>query len=355
MSTALQPAAPAPTEQAVGRGSLLRAETRRLWSRQMVRVLLALAALGFLGGVALASTQYATPSPAVQADAERRLAQAVDEQNRYRDDCLAQGAVPEDAVGPGGPAPTLEEFCGPPVTAENFGGVEQFVDKRPFQLAGDGQGGVVGVSAALGALAFVLGATYVGAEWSTRSMVALLFWEPRRLKVIGTKLLVLAGALALVALAVEAAWLGAARLLSRLRGTGAAPDGTWGDLFAGAGRGVLLVVIVGLLGFGAANLIRNTGAALGVGFLYFAVIENVVRVLQPAWQEWLITNNAAALLTKGGFTVYVPPDVADGPVVYDQASGELVVSNLHGGLVLAAVTAVVVTAGVVLFARRDLG
>lgn len=351
MSTALQPAQP---DAAAGRGSLLRAETRRLWSRRMIRALLALAALGFLGGVALTSTQYAKPSPGVQAEAERRLAQAVADSERYRDQCLSQSSVPDGAAPVGVPAPTLEQYCGPPVTAENFGGIDSFVDKRPFELAGDGSGGVVGVSAALGALAFLIGATYVGAEWSTRSMVALLFWEPRRWKVMAVKLVVLAGALALVALVVEAAWLGAARMLAEVRGTGAGPDGTWSDLLAGAGRGVLFVVLIGLLGFGVANLIRNTGAALGVGFVYFAVVETVVRLFRPRWQEWLLTDNAAALLTNGGFIIFVPPETPEGPFTLEQSSGELVISNLHGGLVLATVTAAAVTAGVVLFARRDL-
>lgn len=344
----------APDEQAAGPGSLLRAETRRLWSRRMVQVLLALSALGFLGGAALASTQYAQASPAVQADAERRLAETVAESEQYRQQCLAQGSVPDDAFPDGAAAPTLEQFCGPPVTADSFGGVEQFVDEQPFELSSDGQDGVVGVSSALGALAFLIGATYVGAEWTTRSMVALLFWEPRRWRVMAVKVVVLTGALALLALVVEAAWLGTAQLLASVRGSGTAPPGTWSDLLAGTGRGAVFVVLTGLLGFGVANLIRNTGAALGVGFVYFAVVENVVRVLSPRSQEWLLTNNAAALLTKGGSTVYLPPEGGTGPV-FDQSSSQLVLSNLHGGLVLAAATAVVLTAGVVLFARRDLG
>ncbi len=340
----------APGEQAAGPGSLLRAETRRFWSRRMIRVLLALAALGFLGGVALAATQYATPSPAVQAEAERQLAEAVAEGEQYRQQCLAEGAVPEGVVPDGAEAPTLEQFCGPPVTADSFGGIGQFVDRQPFELGRDGSSGVVGVSAALGALAFLIGATCVGAEWSTRSMVALLFWEPRRWRVMAVKLAVLAGALALIALVAEAAWLVCAQLLASTRGTGAAPAGTYGELLSGAGRGAVFVVLTGLLGFGAANLIRNTGAALGVAFLYVAVVENVVRVLRPSWQEWLLTTNAAALLTEGGAVLYLAPEPADGPGF----DGQLVVSNLHGGLVLAAVTAAVLAAGAVLFARRDL-
>ena len=56
---------------------------------------------------------------------------------------------------------------------------------------------------------------------------------------------------------------------------------------------MLLTVLVALLGFGLTNLIRNTGAALGVGFVYFAIVETAVRALRPAWQPWLLSTNAA--------------------------------------------------------------
>jgi len=48
--------------------------------------------------------------------------------------------------------------------------------------------------------------------------------------------------------------------------------------------------------------LRNTGAALGVAFVWLAVVENVVRVVRPAWQEWLLTDNAAALVLRGDST-----------------------------------------------------
>ncbi|MDQ3423819.1 MAG: hypothetical protein M3510_10685 [Actinomycetota bacterium] len=89
--------------------------------------------------------------------------------------------------------------------------------------------------------------------------------------------------------------------------------------------------------------------------MWFAVVENVVRGVRPAWQEWLLTDNAAALVLRGGSTVYV----FDGPTV-DENGGlvdsgrEIVLSNLHGGLVLAAAVALVLGVGGVLFARRDL-
>jgi ABC-type transport system involved in multi-copper enzyme maturation permease subunit len=139
-----------------------------------------------------------------------------------------------------------------------------------------------------------------------------------------------------------------AGILDALAGTGEPlPAGFWGDVLAVQGRGVLLAVITALLGFGIANLTRNTGAALGAGFVYFAVLETASHILRPSWEPWLLTNNAVGLIAPGGFVVPLPDD---GPTGFT----EYTITNLQAGLYLGAVTAVVVGAGVVLFARRDI-
>ena len=68
-------------------------------------------------------------------------------------------------------------------------------------------------------LAFLIGATWIGAEWSTRSLVALLFWVPQRMKVMGVKLVVLVVASALFGVAVQALWLAMAGILNAAAGT----------------------------------------------------------------------------------------------------------------------------------------
>jgi hypothetical protein len=108
---------------------------------------------------------------------------------------------------------------------------------------------------------------------------------------------------------------------------------------------VLLTVLAALVGFGLANLVRNTGAALGAGFVYFAVVETAVRVLRPTWQPWLLSNDAVALMYPGGLRIWIQ-DGAEGR--------EYLIHNLPAGLTLGVVTAIVVGAGAVLFARRDL-
>ena len=341
--------APSAATTSARRPSLARAEVHRFTSRRLVRLLVALSVVVFGFGIVLSTLEYAQTSPETLAQATEQRQALFEEQQGFREQCLEQ-SVPADL-----PADTTpEQLCGPPMTIDQLGSVQDFVERRPFSLDVDGRGGLVVVAIATAALAFLLGATYVGAEWSTRSMVALLFWEPRRLKVMATKLLVLAAASAALAVAAQATWLLAARyLLAARRGTTAVPDGTWGELLAGAGRGVLLVVLLGLLGFGIANLLRNSAAAFGAAFVWFVLVENLLRAFRPAWQPYLLTDSAVALLTQGGSRVYVFEPGVNGTGGFG-AGREIVVSNLHGAVVLTAVVAAVVGLGVLLFARRDL-
>lgn len=252
---------------------------------------------------------------------------------------------------PQGP-PTADQ-CGPQLTADDPAGSRTSSTSSPSPWAGKAETGRWWVAAATAVFAFLLGATYVGAEWSSRSMVALLFWEPRRYRVMAVKLTILASVTAVLRVAAQGVWLLAARVLAGLRGTTATPARLWAQLAATSGRGVLLVVLVGLLRFAVANLVRNTPAAFGAGFVYFAIVEDVIRAVRPAWQPWLLSDSAIALVAHGGQRIFLNEGFVDARGFYQSTGRELVVSNLHGGLLLGAVTALIVTACVVLFARRN--
>lgn len=332
------------------RGSLLRAEVLRFSARRFIRVLLLIAVVGYLVVTPLvAVTQFAKPSAAGLAAARQRIDGIVAEQNRQRAECLAHPPTGKPTNIP------VEELCGPPANPANYD-VGEFIGKRPFQLGSALPAGAVAMGAAVAALAFVFGATYVGAEWSSRSMVALLFWEPRRVRVMAVKLGVIAGAAAALGVVAQGVWLVSAELIARTRGrTGGLPDGFWSHLLAQQGRSTLLVVVAALLGFGIANLLRNTGAALGAGFVYFAVVETAIRGFRPGWQQWLLTDNAAALVTRGGHRIYLANEgYVDQQGSYVASGREVVLSNLHGGLVLGLVTAALLAVGVWTFRRRDL-
>ncbi len=153
---------------AVGSGSLLRAEVHRFTARRFIRILVLVGVIGYLGIVAvMAFAVFARPSAADLARAEALRDQAIVEQNQGREQCLAD----QDQLPPGVSA---EEACGPVATPETMG-INSFIDKPGFRLAEGLPGGAVVVGSLTAALAFLIGATYVGAEWSTRSMVALLF------------------------------------------------------------------------------------------------------------------------------------------------------------------------------------
>lgn len=330
----------------MNKASLLRAEVRRFRSRRFIRVLLALGVVGFLAGIVIASTQFSKPNASVLADAQRSLQRNFAQSQKFHQLCL-------DDARSRPPGVDATAFCGPEPQLDQFGSAEDFISKQPFVLASDGLNGSVGVGFATAALVFLIGATFIGAEWSSKSLVALLFWEPRRPRVMGTKLAVLVGATAVIAALAQLAWLGAAKGLASARGTSTVPNGFYGDLAQQAGRSVLIAVIVALLGFGFANAIRNTAAALGVGFVYFAVVENIIRAVKPRWSEWLITDNAAAFLQRDRYSIIVnEKHINDRGVL--QGSREIVITHLQAGLWLAVVAAVVVAIGVLLFARRDL-
>jgi len=316
---------------------LLRAELRRLWARRFVRVVLFVAVVGFLAGNAIAATQFARPTPEALAQAETAMAAAIEESDQYREECLAE-AVPD------GEEPDM--FCGPPASEQGFE-LAWFLDKPAFVLADNLPSGATAIAVVTAAVLFIVAATYIGAEWSTRSMVALLFWEPRRLRVMAVKAAVVAGVAVLLGVVSQAAWTGAAVLLARSRGSADTVDGFWGNLLAQQGRSIIFVVVVALLGFGLAHLLRNTGAALGVGFAYFIVVETAVRFTWPSAQAFLVTDNALALLTPGGWRIYVSES-------FDDVGREILLSNARGGLTLVVYAAMLLAVGTWAFRRRDL-
>ncbi len=344
MSAVLEqpPTSPLPPAPA---GSLFKAELHRFRARRFVQVLFGLALLGWLASTVIMLTQFGTPSPAELAAAEAEIDRIVAENEQFRQQCVDDPNRPDDIP--------VDDYCGPVMNADEYE-LGFFLENPPFSFADNAEVGALAFAGGTAVLAFVLGATWIGAEWSTRSLVSLLFWETRRGRVMAVKLAVLVGGALALAVAMQALWLATASILDATAGDGRGlPDGFWGDLLATQVRAVLLVALAAVGGFGLANLVRNTGAALGIGFVYFAILENAVGAFQPAWQPWLLTNNALALLAPGGHTVFVYEQSVDGDGNVIQDVTEILISNLQGGLVLAGVGAVAIILGIVLFARRD--
>jgi hypothetical protein len=129
-------------------------------------------------------------------------------------------------------------------------------------------------TAILAMVAFVIGASYVGAEWNSGGMMNLLLWQPRRLKVFATKLATLLGGLLAISLVLGAVWTGVFWLIGTYRGTTAGmTQGTWESLALTGARGIGLILIAGTVGFAVASLGRHTAMALGAAIVLIVVFQ----------------------------------------------------------------------------------
>jgi ABC-type transport system involved in multi-copper enzyme maturation permease subunit len=155
-----------------------------------------------------------------------------------------------------------------------------------------------GTSPVLIIAAWLLGASFIGADCHAGTLTTLLTWEPRRLRVIVAKL---AGCLMVVFLLVIAAQIllsGGLALAAAVRGTTEGVDAVWMRHTAGIALRVAILSGVGsAIGFAIASVARNTAAALGVGFGYTVIVENLVRGLRPQWVPWLVGDNAVMFIS----------------------------------------------------------
>lgn len=299
---------------------LLAGELRRVLARRLVRVLALLA----VAGIALAGVLVFVRTEKVDAGqlaGRRRAAQ------QRIEACVRNGTYAPPELATESEA-HREDYCrlGPPA---------QVRDAR-FKLR-ELKGVLQGTTAPLVVVAWLIGASVIGADWQSRTVTTLLTWEPRRVRVLLAKALACIAVAAVFAVLTEAL-LGAALLPSALvHGTTAGTGSTWLRSVAGVVlRGTALVSIATAVGFAVASVGRNTAAALGLGFAYFVVIENVVGSFIAGFRRWLLLGNAIVLVSgkdQGG-----------------EVAGR---SVLGAGLFLTAVALALLAGAALIFQRRD--
>jgi hypothetical protein len=353
--TAVQSGAMHGTEVTL-RPSLLRAEALRLASRRLVRFLLVLGFLGILVGSVLIFFGTGKPSAAEISAAK---AQA---QQMYQS-CISsiqggQAPVPAPVSGPTATGSAAAPTPGPVpshMAAQCQIPYRFLLHTQMYHAATSVPGGALVVLAGFAVLFFMIGATAGGAEWAAKTLPSLLTWDPRRTRVIITKLLVLCGFALIASVLAAALWLGLALLIAHFHGEWSERPATfWKLLMAQEGKGLLLVILAASFGYSLAHMIRNTGALLGIAFVYLVMVENAVRVFIPKLNPWLIANNIAAVLLPHGIDVPIRrlPTFAT-----SSGSTELIfrhLSGLRAGTVLTAIALVFIGAAVLIFRRRDL-
>lgn len=280
--------------------SLYKAETRRLAKRRFTRWLL-LGSLLVLIAVAVGTAftnekvgpaQVAAAEAEARANYEESLRFAAEEKRR----CEAAPGTPEAGNYPADCAqlyqPQPEDFQAEWYMPSTFAFKDNFGDM------------ITTYAAILALAAFVIGASYVGAEWSTGGMMNLLLWRPQRLRVLGTKLAAFLAALTALSVAVAVVWTLIFVLIANLRGSMAGmTSGAWQSVALTELRALTLILVAGAVGFGLASLGRNTALALGATIGVVVVFQfGLVTVLSlaevPFAEAWLLPVWAVAWLQK---------------------------------------------------------
>jgi ABC-type transport system involved in multi-copper enzyme maturation permease subunit len=263
--------------------ALLVVELRRAVLRRLVRVALIAGLIGIGIASVLSAVNSHGPTDAQLAEGRRF----------YQDDlehCLAGDFIRERDLPPG---QTMEEFCEEAVRFSNY------VSNNQIDLSGLPQI-VSGTSILVILGALLIGASLVGAEWHAGTMTTLLTWEPRRLRVLTAKALaaaIVTFALSVVLLTVLS---GLIWLVAATRGvTEGLPGGFVADVMGGIARASAAAAVASIIGLAIAMIGRNTAAAIGLGFAYLGVVEQLVRGLRPAWQPALLGDNLAVFVDGG--------------------------------------------------------
>lgn len=264
--------------------NLLKAELNRWFSRRLFWAML-LAAVGVSVLVMLGMSQaYRPQTPAEMAQAERDYAEAQQQAEQDRKDCIDSGQSAQDCDTW---TPQRSDFVYDPPTYANL------VDNGAQTAA---------VIAQLAAL--VVAASFMGAEFKSGSLATWLTYVPRRGPVFASKALVAVIGSAVLGAIVQAImqigmaayawnWLGA----SGLQGATA----EWGIV----GRGLIVAAGAGLLGYCLAALFGSTIAPLGalLGIVVAQWMAGIVTLLVGAmpWLIQLMPDNNLSAFVNGHF------------------------------------------------------
>ncbi len=197
------------------------------------------------------------------------------------------------------------------------------------------------IAALLPLMAFVIGASYFGADVKTGTIEQILTWEPRRARLLAARLVsAFVGVAFLVAL-LAVLYVILTFVLATLVGT---TDGTNAEFWTNVAGAVLRLAVAGGLfgafGMGVTVLTNNSLASI-VGFIiYWFIIDSLIGVFLPRLSVFSPITNATAFangssverLSGSVFTGNAETIVSHGPA----AAGLILLAWVLGALVLSA-------------------
>ena len=333
---------------------LVGVELRRLWWRRLTKAAL----VGVIAFVGLASYGvYQQTSPETIAQRLDDFKQNVAEMKKQQDAMSAQEKAAQTAE-----CRAQEQQQSSGDSPADFGCDQMFAAPTPadFGLVNTARDDLVrGLAEAsvyfLGFLAFLLGASFVAAEFSSGSMGNWLTFAPRRLRVAASKLsaATLAGAaLALLGVGLSLLTVTGVTTINRPDASLKLPDATpttTEPLSLSLLRIVVVVALGGLGGAAVGLLLRSTAAVVGLVLGYAVVVEGFIAngIGDGRLRPWFISLNIDAFVQNGA-KYYVSSCDQNGC-----QSVQLVNSFTHGWVYLLVITVVGVVAALAIFRRRD--
>lgn len=306
---------------------LLRSELRRITSRRMGRIM----AIVILAITVLAFARIAQVNSPL-SDAQRQQITAIREQCEQA----------ERSRGNLEPA----DYC-----QDVTGGRGEFSAR---EMLG---GGVQVVAGIFPLLALILCASYVGADWNHGTMQALLFWEPRRARVLLAKAAAVAITVFVAMMAFQLLVYLLTYLVAATRGT---TEGVTGGLHMSnlltMLRGGFAAVVMGLMAYAVAGLARYTIAAIGGILGYLLIVESLIRGLRPGWERFLFNVNMGAVLNKSVEVANASGErfgSFSGPDGQVMATGSYQLGGVRGAITLCVYLAVFLGGFYYTFTRRD--
>jgi ABC-2 type transport system permease protein len=203
---------------------------------------------------------------------------------------------------------------------------------------------VIGCAVASGVLftlGVVVGASFVGAEWSTGSMSTLLTWEPRRARVFAAKVVASVSTVTVVSLVVLVVM--ALFLLPSAAVHGTTTGVPWAT-FAGVWIRIGCVAAIGVaLGAGLASLMRSAAGSIATWLIFQFVASPALLI----WKRWLIRWLPDGIIREFvSLESAIRGSIGESPFRF---GGNV----LRGGLVLSAYAVAFLVAGYAAFRARD--
>lgn len=324
---------------------LVRVELRRLFSRRLT-FLAIFAAFVLAGIVVFATAMDAKPLSGVELQQQEQMYQQAlkdwkENGPEMVKSCLADQASQQQID------PTADFGCDQMnPTHENFGKPQPNVKElMPLNLQTSAY--------LLSFIAFLLGAGFVAAEFSTGAIATWLTFEPRRLRVYASKLIaagvsVIPLAIVVIAIITAGTW-----VICSVWGSTALTSAQGGDLLLSGLRVVTLTAAAALVGAATGMLLRHTAAVIGAAMAYIVLVEGVFPNLLQNLQPWLVTNNIDAWVANGT-TYYAKRCRTQPDGGYSCEGVENHLSFGHGTLYLAITTTLLVLLAGWVFRRRDI-